>query len=80
MSDSETVGEGRVSGNQASIPASVRRKLDIEDGDILRWRIEDRELQVEVIHQRRGVFEDFEPGESDEPVDGVAIHDEFGLQ
>jgi len=29
---------------------------------------------------RYGAFEDFEPGESDEPVDAVAEHDAFGLE
>ncbi|PSP75440.1 AbrB family transcriptional regulator [Halobacteriales archaeon QS_1_68_20] len=80
MSNPELVGEGRVSGDQVAIPASVRRALEIEDGDVFRWHVEDSELQVEVIRQRQGVFEDFEPGESDEPVDAVEAHDTFGLE
>lgn len=79
MSDGERVGEGKVSGNQASIPAHIRRALDIEDGDTLRWRIEDGELTVSVVSSETGAFDDFEPGSSDEPVDGVADHDGFGL-
>lgn len=80
MSDTGSIGEGRVSGDQVAIPASVRRELDIEDGDVFRWRVVDGELRVEVIRQRQGVFEDFEPGESDEPVDSVEAHDAFGLE
>ncbi len=79
MSGTEAVGEGKVSGNQASIPAHIRRRLEIEDGDLLRWKVIDGELRVEIVRQRLGVFDDFEPGESDEPVDGVAEHDRFGI-
>lgn len=76
----EAAGEGRVSGNQVSIPAAVRHQLDIEDGDVIRWRIVDGELDIEVIAHETGVFEDFEPGSSDDPVDTVAEHDRFGLE
>lgn len=63
MSDShatDIVGEGAVSGNQASIPAAVRERADIEDGDKLRWRWEDGKLSVEVVRRRTGVFEEFD--------------------
>lgn len=80
MSNTEAVGEGKVSGNQASIPAHIRRQVEIEDGDVLRWKVVDGDLQVEIVHQRLGVFDDFDPGVSDEPVDGVAEHDSFGLE
>lgn len=79
MGDTEVVGEGKVSGNQASIPVHIRRQLAIEDGDVLRWKVIDGDLHVEIVHQRLGVFDDFEPGKSDEPVNGVAEHDAFGL-
>lgn len=74
-----TAAEGKVSGNQASIPAPIRHALDIEDGDLLHWEIEDGELRVRVVHRDEGAFEDFEPGESDEPVDAVEDHDRFGV-
>lgn len=80
MSDTSAVGEGKVSGNQASIPAHIRRELDIEDGDTLRWRIEDGELRVSVIAMESGAFDDFEPGASSEPVDAVEEHDGFGVE
>jgi bifunctional DNA-binding transcriptional regulator/antitoxin component of YhaV-PrlF toxin-antitoxin module len=39
-----------VSGNRANIPALVRRALDIDDGDRLRWHVEDDgPLRVGVI-------------------------------
>lgn len=66
----EAIGEGAVSGNQASIPASIRERADIEDGDRLRWRWRDGELDVEVIRRRSGVFEDFDGFDgTDEPTD-----------
>jgi bifunctional DNA-binding transcriptional regulator/antitoxin component of YhaV-PrlF toxin-antitoxin module len=80
MSNTEAVGEGKVSGNQASIPAHIRRQVEIEDGDMLRWKVIDGNLQVEIVRQQLGVFDDFEPGASDEPIDGVAEHDAFGLE
>lgn len=80
MSDTEAVGEGKVSGNQASIPAHIRRQLEIKDGDVLRWKVVDGDLHVEIVRQQLGVFDDFEPGESDRPVDSVAEHDTFGLE
>lgn len=79
MSEAELVGEGTVSGNQVSIPAPIRRRLDIEDGDVIRWSVVDGELRVEVINQRLGAFDDFVPGESTAAVDAVAAHDRFGL-
>jgi len=80
MSTPDDIGEGTVSGNRVSIPAHIRDRLDIEDGDVLRWKIVDGELRVEVDSQENGVFEDFEPGESDEAVDVVEDHDRFGLE
>lgn len=77
MSNPDEVGEGTVSGNQVSIPAHIRDRFDIEDGDILRWKIVDGELRVEHASQNQGVFDDFQPGESDEHVDVVEEHDRF---
>lgn len=42
-----------------TIPASLRRRLDIEAGDKLRWDSdEEGNLSVEVVRQRYGAFED----------------------
>lgn len=44
-----------------TIPAEVRRRLDIEAGDKLRWSVTDEgTLTVEVVQQRYGAFDDFE--------------------
>jgi len=80
MSKADDVGEGTVSGNQVSIPAHIRREFDIEDGDVIRWKVVDGELEVEVLNRREDVFEGFEPGESDDAVDGVERHDTFGVE
>ncbi len=73
----ETIGEGAISGNQASIPAAIRKRADIEDGDRIRWRWRDGELSVEVVRQRTGVFADFDgfEGESE-----TFDHDRAGLE
>ncbi|RJX50365.1 AbrB/MazE/SpoVT family DNA-binding domain-containing protein [Halonotius pteroides] len=45
-----------------TIPAELRRRLDIEAGDKLRWEADDEgNLSVEVVKQRYGAFDDFEP-------------------
>lgn len=45
-----------------TIPADLRRRLDIEPGDKLRWDVDDEgDLSVEAVKQRYGVFDDFEP-------------------
>jgi bifunctional DNA-binding transcriptional regulator/antitoxin component of YhaV-PrlF toxin-antitoxin module len=80
MSTPDEVGEGTVSGNQVSIPAHIREQFDIQDGDVLRWKIIGDELRVEVQSQESGVFDDFEPGESETDVDVVEEHDRFGLE
>ncbi|AXG08883.1 AbrB/MazE/SpoVT family DNA-binding domain-containing protein [Haloplanus rubicundus] len=42
-----------------TIPASLRRRLDIEPGDKFRWQIdEEGNLSVEVVKQRYRAFED----------------------
>jgi bifunctional DNA-binding transcriptional regulator/antitoxin component of YhaV-PrlF toxin-antitoxin module len=73
----EAVGEGAISGNQASIPAAIRERADIEDGDRLRWRWHDGDLSIEVVRRRTGVFAEFEgfDGESES-----FNHDRVGLE
>ncbi|WP_324760124.1 AbrB/MazE/SpoVT family DNA-binding domain-containing protein [Haloarcula sp. GH36] len=45
-----------------TIPASLRRQLDIEPGDKLRWDADgEGNLSVEVVKQHYGAFDDFEP-------------------
>ncbi|QLH77392.1 AbrB/MazE/SpoVT family DNA-binding domain-containing protein [Halosimplex rubrum] len=60
-----------------TVPASLRRRLDIEAGDKLRWDVDEGgELVVEVVKQRRGAFDDFEAV----PMggDGLETHDVAG--
>lgn len=82
MSESgpEFVSESKVSGNQANIPAHIRRELDIDDGDRIRWRFTDEDdVLVEVVHRQTGTFADFEGYEGGPGEDVVEDHDAFGL-
>lgn len=81
MAAEETPEETKVSDRgMVTIPASLRRRLDIEAGDKLRWNVDnDGNLSVEVVKQRYGAFDDFEPvsmgGDGSETHD-VAGHEE----
>jgi AbrB family looped-hinge helix DNA binding protein len=60
-----------------TIPASLRRRLDIETGDKLQWDTdEDGNLSVEVVKQRYGAFDDFKPASMGG--DGSETHDVAG--
>jgi AbrB family looped-hinge helix DNA binding protein len=63
-----------------TIPASLRQRLDIEPGDKLRWEADDEgNLSVEVVKQRYGAFDDFEPvsmGGGGSETHDVAGHDD----
>lgn len=60
MAADEAPNETKVNDRgMVTIPASLRRRLDIEPGDKLRWYTEEGEnLSVEVVKQRYGAFED----------------------
>ncbi|MDL0118533.1 AbrB/MazE/SpoVT family DNA-binding domain-containing protein [Halobacterium salinarum] len=81
MAAEEPPEETKVSDRgMVTIPASLRRRLDIEAGDKLRWNVDDDgNLSVEVVKQRYGAFDDFEPvsmgGDGSETHD-VAGHEE----
>lgn len=63
-----------------TIPAALRRHLDIKAGDKLRWTTDDDgTLSVDVIHQREGVFDDFEPVDAGE-TNAVTAEAEFGAE
>lgn len=63
-----------------TIPADLRRRLDIEPGDKLRWTTNDEgTLSVEIVHQREGVFDDFEPVDAGE-TNAVEAEREFGAE
>ncbi|WP_254542902.1 AbrB/MazE/SpoVT family DNA-binding domain-containing protein [Halomarina pelagica] len=81
MSSDRVDSESKVSGNQANIPARIRRALDIDDGDRLRWVLEDdRRVHVEVVRRRSGTFAEFEGYDGDEPTDATAEHDAWGIE
>lgn len=80
MSSDGVDAESRVSGNQANIPARIRREFDIDDGDHLRWTIEDGRIRVEVVQQRRGTFADFDGYDGTSDTDATAEHDAWGIE
>ncbi len=80
MSTESVDSESKVSGNQANIPAYIRRELDIDDGDKLRWHIEDDgTLRVHVVQQRTGTFSDFDGYDGDEETSVTEDHDAWGV-
>lgn len=80
MSSERVDSESKVSGNQANIPARIRRELDIDDGDKLRWHIEDDgTLRVRVVQQRCGTFSDFDGYDGDQATDVESQHDAWGV-
>ncbi|MFA9501232.1 AbrB/MazE/SpoVT family DNA-binding domain-containing protein [Natrinema sp. H-ect1] len=59
-----------------TVPAAVRRELDIEAGDKIRWRVtEDGTLSVEVVTQRYGAFSELDPVDIGEETDAADDHD-----
>lgn len=80
MSSEGVDSESKVSGNQANIPARIRRELDIDDGDTLRWYIEDDgTLRVQVVQQRSGTFSDFDGYDGNDETDVTIDHDAWGV-
>jgi antitoxin component of MazEF toxin-antitoxin module len=76
MSSESVDSESKVSGNQANIPAHIRRELEIDDGDKLRWQIEDDgTLRVRVVQQRSGTFSDFDGYDGDQETNVGSDHD-----
>jgi len=81
MGTDDTSAETKVSDRgMVTVPADIRRRLDIGAGDKFRWSVdEDGDLTVEVIHQREGVFDDIEPVDAGE-TNAVAVEREFGAE
>ncbi|MFP9062510.1 AbrB/MazE/SpoVT family DNA-binding domain-containing protein [Natrialbaceae archaeon A-chndr2] len=81
MSSDQANAESKVSGNQANIPARIRRELDIDDGDHLRWQIEDDgSVRVRVIQQEKGTFADFEGYDGETETNVTTDHDAWGIE
>jgi len=80
MSSDRIDAESKVSGNQANIPARIRRELDIDDGDQLRWQLEDDgSIRVQVIQQQTGTFAGFNGYAGEESTDVMSDHDAWGV-
>lgn len=60
MSTKEVTAESKIGERgTVTIPLNLRRQLDLEPGDKLRWNTdEEGYLSVEVVKQRYGAFED----------------------
>lgn len=80
MASEEAADETTVNERHAvTIPSAIRRRLDIEPGDKVRWTVtEAGELSVEVTRNRHGAFTDFEPVDMEE-THAVEEHDTFGV-
>jgi len=59
MATQEPAEETKVSDSGVvTVPAALRRRLDIEPGDKLRWSTDDEgNLSVEIVRQRYGAFD-----------------------
>ncbi|GAB3420049.1 AbrB/MazE/SpoVT family DNA-binding domain-containing protein [Haloparvum alkalitolerans] len=81
MGSDSVDAESKVSGNQANIPAAIRRELDIDDGDHLRWSLsDDGAVRVEIVRQRSGTFAEFDGYSGESETDVVAEHDAWGVE
>jgi len=80
MGTDDVAAESTVSGNQANIPAHIRREFDIDDGDRLRWRTTDEgTLCVEVVRRESGAFDEFEGYDGEDATDVREDHDAWGV-
>ncbi|KYH23993.1 hypothetical protein HAPAU_40720 [Halalkalicoccus paucihalophilus] len=80
MSSDRVDAESKVSGNQANIPARVRRELGIDDGDQLRWHLEaDGTARIRVVQQQTGTFAEFDGYDGEETTDVRKDHDVWGV-
>lgn len=79
MSSKRIDAESKVSGNQANIPAKIRRELDIDDGDHLRWHLENGTVRVEVVQQETGTFAEFDGYGGETDTDVTRDHDDWGV-
>lgn len=79
MATNDAPEETKVSDRgMVTIPASLRRRLDIEPGDKLRWDVDETgDLTVEIVRQRYGAFEG---DDMKAPLggDGLETHDVAG--
>lgn len=81
MASDELTEETKVSDHgMVTIPAELRRWLDIEAGDKLRWDVDEKgDLSVEVVRQRYGAFAD-DDVKADLGGDSLETHDAAGYE
>ena len=80
MISDHTNAESTVSGNQTNIPARIRRELEIDDGDHLRWQIEDDgSIRIHVIQQQTRTFAGFDGYDGETATDATDEHDAWGV-
>jgi antitoxin PrlF len=81
MATQEAPEETKVSDSGVvTVPATIRRRLDIEPGDKLRWSTdEEGNLAVEVVRERYGAFED-DDMKADLGGNGLETHDLAGYE
>lgn len=79
--DAENVETALDESYAATVPSSLRERLDLEPGDRLQWEVtEDGRLVAEVVHQRYGVAEELEPIDVDVETDAVAETEGFAYE
>jgi AbrB family looped-hinge helix DNA binding protein len=79
MTVKETYSETTVNDSRSvTIPKEVCDELGVKPGDKVRWHVEDGELGVEIVKQRYGAFDDFEPVDIGEETNAAEDHDIYG--
>ena len=79
MTVKETYSETTVNDSRSvTIPKEVCDELGVKPGDKVRWHVEDGELSVEIVKQRYGAFDDFEPVDIGEETNAAEDHDIYG--
>lgn len=81
MSPNVVDAESTVSGTQTTIPANIRQTLDIDDGDRLRWILDDSgELRIEVVSRGSRTFAEFEGYDGEVDTNSMDEHDAWGVE
>lgn len=80
MRDDSVDPESTVRGTQTTIPARIRQKIDINDGDTVRWQIIDAEtVRLWVVEQRGGIFSGFDGYDGTQETSVATEHDAWAV-
>lgn len=80
MSDDSVDSESTVRGTQTTIPACIRQKIGINDGDTVHWQIIDSEtVRLRVVDQRGGTFSGFDGYDGTQETDVATEHDTWAV-